>query len=165
MTPLPTISPTSVPIYSPLTQRTGAVHHIVVTQSAEAPPEFLAQLHQPVLLAGPDIDDQLKVQLQQASVGTHLYLMGDEAFIWRLHSLAREAGLQADEIGLVVPGIGPRRIYCVHCGRIQHSDEATEHICQGCHVKISVREHFSRRLGAYLAVCEDVDQPYAGARS
>ncbi|WP_213875768.1 dimethylamine monooxygenase subunit DmmA family protein [Pseudomonas sp. dw_358] len=167
MTPLPAINPTSVPIYSSPRLRTGAVHHIVVTQAAEAPAAFLEQLHEPVLLSALDgvVDDRLRAQLGQARVGTHLYLMGDEAFIWHLHGLATAAGLAADEIALVVPDAGERRVYCVHCAQTQRCGPAARVTCQHCDVVLGVREHFSRRQGAYIGVCDNPDQPYGSTAS
>jgi hypothetical protein len=33
-----------------------------------------------------------------------------------------------------------------------------------CAVGLEVRQHFSQRLGAYLGVCTNADQPYAGVQ-
>ncbi|MDF3933116.1 dimethylamine monooxygenase subunit DmmA family protein [Pseudomonas citronellolis] len=104
-------------------------------------------------------------RLGRASVGLQLYLSGDEAFLWPLHALARNAGLAADEIHLLRHGEGRRAVYCVHCASLQAGGTGDVHDCQRCGVRLEVRRHFSRRLGAYLGVCADADRPYAEGRA
>ncbi|MFN3986985.1 MAG: dimethylamine monooxygenase subunit DmmA family protein [Rhodocyclaceae bacterium] len=111
--------------------------------------------------------DRLKGGLQgllaDAVVGTRLYLCGDESFIWSMQRLALAGGLVEDEIEHL--RVGSRRtVYCVHCATAQESDEAPEIVCSACGLRLTVREHFSRRLGAYMAVCTDADRPYAEGR-
>lgn len=60
---------------------------------------------------------------------------------------------------------GSRRVYCVHCGLTQAASAADRLYCIGCQVQLGIRAHFSKRLGAYLGVCDDADHPYAGAGS
>jgi hypothetical protein len=52
----------------------------------------------------------------------------------------------------------------VHCGLSQPGTTHDSLQCSGCRVLLEVREHFSRRLGAYIGVCANPDQPYAGFR-
>jgi hypothetical protein len=52
----------------------------------------------------------------------------------------------------------------VHCGLSQPGTTHDSLHCSGCRVLLEVREHFSRRLGAYIGVCANPDQPYAGFR-
>lgn len=106
----------------------------------------------------------LSDRLGRASIGLQLYLCGDEAFLWPLHALARDAGLQAEEIHLLRHGEARRAVYCAHCASVQLAGAADHHACQGCGVRLEVRQHFSRRLGAYLGVCADADHPYGMAR-
>jgi hypothetical protein len=136
-------------------------------QSAAACAPFVGELEQPLVLNGENADfaRRLHQALVNATVGSHLYILGDEAFIWRVHGEARTAGLEDDEIDISHTLAGPRRVYCVHCGLSQSAGPEPELNCIGCEVRLEVREHFSRRLGAYLGVCTDPDQPYAGARS
>ncbi|GBL54977.1 hypothetical protein SAMN05216577_105115 [Pseudomonas citronellolis] len=106
----------------------------------------------------------LQERLASASVGLQLLLWGDEAFLWPLHALARQAGLLPDEIHLLRQGGAARTLYCVHCGTLQSAGAADHHDCRQCGVRLEVRRHFSQRLGAYLGVCADADHPYAEAR-
>ncbi|QDH64791.1 dimethylamine monooxygenase subunit DmmA family protein [Pseudomonas azotoformans] len=136
---------------------------IVVMQSAAASAAFISELDSPLLLNGerPDFARRLQQALASATVGCRLYLLGDEAFIWRVHGEARAAGMEDDEIDMTsIPGL--RQVYCAHCGLTQAAGPEPLLNCIGCHVGLEVRTHFSRRLGAYLGVCINPDQPYAG---
>ncbi|AGZ35270.1 MAG: dimethylamine monooxygenase subunit DmmA family protein [Pseudomonas sp.] len=117
-------------------------------------------------LALPDYADMAALQralaqrLASAQVGLHLELRGDQAFVWPLHAQARAAGLQEDEITISSSAQGSRLVFCVHCTHCQPT-AATPHLtCSHCGVVLEVRRHFSQRLGAYLGVCADADQPY-----
>jgi hypothetical protein len=136
-------------------------------QSAAVCTPFFGELEQPLVLNGEsaDFSRRLHQVLGSATVGSHLYIMGDEAFIWRIHGEARIAGLENDEIDITRTIAGPRLVYCVHCGLTQAAGPEPLLSCIGCAVGLEVREHFSRRLGAYLGVCTNPDQPYAGVRS
>ncbi|EXF47084.1 hypothetical protein BAY1663_00582 [Pseudomonas sp. BAY1663] len=106
---------------------------------------------------------RLQLLLERAEVGTRLYVVGDEAFLWHVYRLARHAGLLGDEIELFKNG-ARRRLYCVHCGTFQEIGEEGEAGCSGCGVRLLVREHFSQRLGAYMGVCLDPSRPYGEGR-
>ncbi|WP_322070739.1 dimethylamine monooxygenase subunit DmmA family protein [Paraburkholderia bannensis] len=107
-----------------------------------------------------DLAAELLRALAQSTPGTRLYLAGDEAFLWRMHRLAREAGLEREEI--VATAIGSQRaVYCVHCACAHVYDDSDEVTCTHCKVRLSVRGHFSERLGAWLGVCADADRPFA----
>jgi len=101
--------------------------------------------------------------LAQAAVGARLYVCGDEAFVWQVHGLARQAGLLNEDIELFKCG-ATRKLFCVHCAALQDIDESTAVPCQSCGVQLYVREHFSQRLGAYMGVCLNPDYPLGEAR-
>jgi DNA-directed RNA polymerase subunit RPC12/RpoP len=107
---------------------------------------------------------RLQVLLSQAPAGTRLYAVGDESFLWQAQRTARQAGLLVDEIELFKQGTR-RRLYCVHCSGFQDVADEGECTCSHCGLRLLVREHFSQRLGAYMGVCLNPDQPYAEARS
>ena len=102
--------------------------------------------------------------LAQAAVGARLYVCGDEAFIWQVHGLGRQAGLLNEDIELFKCGV-TRKLFCVHCAALQDIDESTAVSCQRCGVHLYVREHFSQRLGAYMGVCLNPDCPLGEAQS
>lgn len=137
---------------------------IVVMQSEAASTAFISELNNPLLLNGeqPDFAKRLQQALASATVGCRLYLVGDEAFVWHIHREARAAGLEEAEINMTLSTTGLRQVYCAHCGLIQAAGPEASLNCIGCRVGLEVRTHFSRRLGAYLGVCINPDQPYAG---
>ncbi|WP_191487577.1 dimethylamine monooxygenase subunit DmmA family protein [Pseudomonas sp. FEN] len=157
----------SLPVYREPMPREMAQRHIVVMQSAAHGAAFVEGLGQALLLnaEGRDFPSRLTRLLADARVGSHLYILGDEAFIWLVHDQARSAGLLDDEIDMTLSAPGSRRVYCVHCGLTQAAGAANRFNCIGCQVQLAVRAHFSKRLGAYLGVCDDADHPYAGAQS
>lgn len=110
------------------------------------------------------LEVHLLTLLSSAPVGTRLYACGDESFVWRIYRLARSSGLLAEEIELVKAG-SRRELYCVHCATLQSIGDEDEATCHGCGVHLTVREHFSRRLGAYMGVCLNPDQPFAEGRA
>lgn len=157
----------SLPRYQAAPLGTNARQHLVVMQSTAASAPFVSELDPAQVLNAehPDFARRLQQLLGSATVGSHLYVMGDEAFMWRIHGLARDAGLEEQEIDLSHTLSGPRQVYCVHCGLLQAASLTAQLACLGCDVELEVREHFSRRLGAYIGVCRNPDQPYSGAHS
>ena len=157
----------SLPRYRQPLPRENATRHIVVLQSAAACSAFVGGLEQPLVLNGESTDFAWRLHqvLVSVTIGSQLYIMGDEAFIWRIHGEARNAGLEDDEIDITHTLAGHRLVYCAHCGLTQAGGPEPLLSCIGCAVGLEVREHFSKRLGAYLGVCTNPAQPYSGTRS
>jgi len=168
--------PASMPRYPAPVLRAGASRHVVVVLGPPdaAMREFLDALRgvaadRQTLLAFPAAtqDDAqavmlaLQQSLAQAQAGAQLYLLGPEALIWRLCNLARSMGLQPEEISLLRAQSAERPVYCVHCASLQQAGPGLETNCAHCGVRLFVREHFSQRLGAYMGVCANAQQPYA----
>ena len=105
------------------------------------------------------LERHLLATLDRAAIGLRLYVCGDEAFIWRVRRLAGQAGMLAEEITSELDA-APRAVYCVHCSASHVYDALPEVECAGCGINLSVRQHFSQRVGAYLGVCADPDRPY-----
>jgi hypothetical protein len=102
---------------------------------------------------------QLAVRLAQATVGLRLYAIGSEAFIWDAHNVALGAGLDKAEIFTHQAGPLVRRVYCTHC-RTMIEDVAVNIIpCPACAAHLFVRDHFSRRLAAFMGVKVDAEAP------
>ncbi|MCC6073652.1 dimethylamine monooxygenase subunit DmmA family protein [Pseudomonas sp. GCM10022188] len=172
----------STPVYAPEVSILASGRRLLVVQDAGV--EEAARLHGQLSADGQAVElialrgeapwaggqrgcgstDLLEVRLltllSSAPVGTRLYVCGDETFAWRIYRLARNSGLLAEEIELVKAG-SQRELYCVHCATMQTIGRETETTCCHCGVQLLVREHFSRRLGAYMGVCINPDQPYA----
>ncbi|MBD8494508.1 hypothetical protein IFR09_12080 [Pseudomonas syringae] len=110
------------------------------------------------------LQQALAAHLHHSHIGTHLHVQGDEAFLWALRTVAADAGLLSEEITLHLETAAARSVFCVHCAHVQCATDADRHTCCQCAVVLEVRAHFSRRLGAYIGVCADADQPYGEAR-
>jgi NADPH-dependent ferric siderophore reductase len=114
-----------------------------------------------VLLAGDE--DQavaaLRDALADARMGTQVYVAGTENLIARVVETALAAGLELGAIMAEHRGSHERRVQCVHCKAI------TEHVttqpvrCAGCGLALLVRDHYSRRIGAFQGVCIDAEEP------
>ncbi|MCW2295110.1 hypothetical protein M2262_005160 [Pseudomonas sp. BIGb0408] len=174
MTRTAELHPFSVPRYPSSDPTQRVTLQLLVTQDAgqQRQAQLLARIDASELchLALPQYADEaalgeaLGTLLSEARVGVHLELHGDEAFIWSLRGVARAAGLLAEEITLHCSESGRRMLFCVHCASLQVGTSADLQACSHCAVLLEVRRHFSERLGAYLGVCADADQPYAQAR-
>ncbi len=102
---------------------------------------------------------QLAARLAQATVGLRLYAIGSEAFIWDAHNIAIAAGLDKSEVFTHHAGPFVRRLYCTHC-RTMIEDVAVNIIpCPACGANLFVRDHFSRRLAAFMGVIVDAEVP------
>lgn len=156
-----TYHPFSVPRYPDHPSRPAA--DLVVTRVRDS---HLPDARQLVLTDFADsnaLGQALAERLARSRCGLRLELRGDEAFIWPLQAVARQAGLQDDEI-LLSHVQGSRQVFCVHCARCQPASPEDSLVCAHCGVHLEVRRHFSQRLGAYLGVCADADQPFAEVR-
>ncbi len=152
-----TTHPFSVPRYE---QRSEPAD-LLVTQYPDA--SHAEQLSLADFADAQALQHAVLARLELARCGLRLELRGDEAFIWPLQALARAAGLDDEEIVLShVPG--NRQVFCVHCARCQPAGSAASLTCCHCGVQLEVRRHFSQRLGAYLGVCADAEQPYGEVR-
>lgn len=97
--------------------------------------------------------------LAQSLMGTRLYVAGSEGFIGVAEQVAARYNLQSDELQREHQGSRARRVYCVHCETIH--DEITTNLvrCHGCERHLLVRDHYSRRLAAFLGVMADAETP------
>lgn len=164
--------PTSVPRYCSSEPSRMATHHLLVSQGRNCTEQArivaslgstsvpMAHLTLTDYANSADLQRAMLSTLREAKVGLRIYLLGDEDFIWPLHALARVAGLQPEEIEVVPSASGGHAIYCVHCSTTQHGALESPHTCTECGVVLEIRQHFSRRLGAYLGVCADARQPF-----
>lgn len=175
----------STPVYQRLPHELPATRRLLVSQTLEqaAVDALLAALQahaEPLQVLALDdscgagegcelfaaqapLEQRLRALLRAAPVGTRLYLCGDESFIWQCCEVARQAGLQGEEVELFRLG-ARRRLYCVHCFTLQDIAADAEVACACCGVRLLVRAHFSQRLGAYMGVCLDPNNLRGEAR-
>jgi hypothetical protein len=170
----------SRPIYEPFRIDLAGRAHLIVSD-LPALPEDLGELEFSnieiwvVHLVAPGIQAQdgdarafravadllaaLSVRLAREPVGFRLYAVGTEPFLWDVNNLARAAGLGKGEILLTHAGSLRRRVYCSHC-KTMNQDVTTSIVkCRGCGANLFVRDHFSRRLAAFMGVAVDAEVP------
>ena len=60
-----------------------------------------------------------------------------------------------------LPGreIAARRVFCIHCQASNENVKTNVAKCTGCGRHLLVRDHYSRRLGAYMGVMVDAEAP------
>ena len=102
---------------------------------------------------------ELKYQLTVCLMGTQFYVAGDEAFIWKIMAELAVYGVQDCNVEKELCGTLARSVYCVHCKTIDNDVHHNIHQCSGCGRDVFVRDHFSRRLGAYMGVMVDAEVP------
>lgn len=101
----------------------------------------------------------LEALLQTANMGLRLYLVGPEDDIWQAAALASGFGMSSAEIRLYQTGSRARPVFCVHCRALTRGVRTNLTDCSGCGRTLFVRDHFSRRLGAYMGFQIDAEIP------
>lgn len=129
--------------------------------SAARPEDFAAlgleELH--VFADVPSLLRDFRSLLEGALMGTRLYVAGPESFIGLAMKIALEFDLNKDEIRAEELGTLARRVYCIHC-RATTEDVRTNIVrCIDCGSWLLVRDHYSRRLAAYMGVMVDAEAP------
>lgn len=158
----------SLPLYAPLALDPTGREHLAVLDAAAAldDPAFGSAEVWQVGRSHPGTAELLAAlgdRLATASVGLRLYALGSEDFLWSVMAATNAGGLGRDEVRLARTGDPARRIRCVHCHHIGVAplgrvDGATV-TCGGCGRRLTLRPHFSPRLGAYLGVAEPGGTP------
>ena len=107
----------------------------------------------------PALLDNFRAVLSESLMGTRLYVAGPESFIGLVMKIALEFNLNKDEIRAEECGTLARRIYCIHCRAVTESVRTNIVQCIGCARWLLVRDHYSRRLAAYMGVMADAEAP------
>jgi dimethylamine monooxygenase subunit C len=107
----------------------------------------------PVLL------NRLNVVLGNERMGTRLYIAGTEGFIGQAMQVALAHGLDFNSIKTEHRGSEARRVQCVHCKGITDNVTTQPVTCSHCGLSLLVRDHYSRRIGAFQGVCIDAEEP------
>ncbi|ACB32445.1 conserved hypothetical protein [Leptothrix cholodnii SP-6] len=92
-------------------------------------------------------------------VGDRLYVQGTEPFLWAVALAAGQVGLVPSQVRLAHAGSLQRKVWCTHCHGC--TEGVTTHVvaCAGCGRHLLVRDHFSRRHGAFMGVMVDAEVP------
>ena len=107
----------------------------------------------PVLL------NRLNVTLSTAHMGTQLYVAGTEGFVGQAMQVAMAHGVDPASIATEHRGSGARRVQCVHCKGITDDVKTSPFNCSHCGLPLLVRDHYSRRTGAFQGVNIDAEEP------
>jgi len=103
--------------------------------------------------------EEFRSTLGKSLMGTRLYVAGPESFIGLVMKIALEFNLNKDEIRAEECGTLERRVYCIHC-RVTTENVRTNIVrCVECDRWLLVRDHYSRRLAAYMGVMVDAEAP------
>lgn len=97
--------------------------------------------------------------LERSLMGTRLYVAGPENFIGLAMRVALDFNLNKDEIRAEELGTLARRVYCVHCRATTEEVRTNIVRCTGCARWLLVRDHYSRRIAAYMGVMADAEAP------
>ena len=97
--------------------------------------------------------------LDASLMGTRLYVAGPESFIGLAMQIALRYNLNKDEIRAEEMGTLARRVHCVHCRATTEGVRTNIVNCCGCGRWLLVRDHYSRRLAAYMGVMVDAEVP------
>lgn len=108
-------------------------------------------------LAG--LEPALDALLAEARMGLQVHVAGSEGLIGRAVARLLAAGLPLGAIQSEHRGSPARRMQCVHCKTIAEDITTDPYTCPGCGRALYVREHFSRRLGAFQGVCINAETP------
>ena len=103
--------------------------------------------------------DRFRIILGQSLMGTRLYVAGPESFIGLAMTIALEFNLNKDEIRAEECGTLARRVYCIHCRATTENVRTNIVRCVDCKRWLLVRDHYSRRLAAYMGVMADAESP------
>lgn len=101
----------------------------------------------------------LRPLLCRCTMGTRVYIAGSESFIGLATKSATEFDLNRDEIQAEECGTRARRVYCIHCRTCNETVKTNVVQCTGCQRWLLVRDHYSRRLAAYMGVMVDAETP------
>lgn len=122
----------------------------------------LAKLHPKhlwVLPSLPTVMFRLKGVLATADMGTRLYATGTEPFIGSVVQEALAAGIDFKSVVTEHRGSARRRVQCVHCKGMTENVTTNPVVCAHCGINLFVRDHYSRRLGAFQGVIIDAEEP------
>ncbi|MEW6631055.1 MAG: dimethylamine monooxygenase subunit DmmA family protein [Pseudomonadota bacterium] len=100
----------------------------------------------------PGFSAALSACMDTAPAASRLYVAGSEPFLSLVRRLARDRGFAADAMLAELAGSGARRAQCVHCKTVYDDIARRAFDCTRCQVTLIVRDHYSRRIGAYQAV-------------
>jgi DNA-directed RNA polymerase subunit RPC12/RpoP len=102
---------------------------------------------------------RLDGMLPTARMGTRLYAAGSEPLIGSTVKTAMAHGIDHRSVSTEHRGSHKRRVQCVHCKGMTEDVTTNPVRCAHCGHTLLVRDHYSRRLGAFMGVRIDAEVP------
>lgn len=136
--------------------------YVASGSKAEGYDSKLAALEPDSLWVAPTIPvllNRFNVVLGQTRMGTRIYIAGTEGFIGQAMQLAMNHGVDHASIHAEHCGSAARRVQCVHCKGITDNVKTSPFTCSHCGLALLVRDHYSRRIGAFQGVNIDAEEP------
>jgi hypothetical protein len=133
-----------------------------VGSAGALPSDLLSALQEegsPLLLADPSALAQALVQTGTPRVSDRLYVQGTEPFVWSVAQAAAQAGWKTEQLHMAHAGSLQRRVWCTHCHGLTEAVTTSIVACAGCARQLLVRNHFSKRHGAFMGVMVDAEVP------
>jgi predicted RNA-binding Zn-ribbon protein involved in translation (DUF1610 family) len=106
-----------------------------------------------------ELESELNNLFRSARMGLRLYIAGTERFIWAITNLATAFDIRDDEIQQEHADSHARQVACVHCNALTYPVKTNIVPCSACGRHLLVRDHFSRRLNAYMGLQIDAESP------
>jgi dimethylamine monooxygenase subunit C len=105
----------------------------------------------------PTLLPRLRAVLAAARMGLHVHAAGTEGFIAQVVQVAMQSGIDPASIHTEHRGSLARRVQCVHCKGIIENVRHSPVRCGHCGLMLLVRDHYSRRIGAFQGVNIDAE--------
>jgi dimethylamine monooxygenase subunit C len=124
--------------------------------------EKLQALKPAQFYAGPTYEaasQRIRDTFAKAHMGLQVCLSGTESLMGQAMYAATSAGIPHTAIQTEHRGSTARRMQCVHCKGITENVTTDPFECSHCGLNLFVRDHYSRRLAAFQAVCVDAEEP------
>ena len=102
---------------------------------------------------------RLNGALDRLRMGTQVYLTGNESALSLFVKACCDAGLDHQGLQTEHRGSLARRMQCVHCKGITEDVTTQPAECAHCGLLLLVRDHYSRRLGAFQGVNINAEDP------
>ncbi|WP_137157548.1 dimethylamine monooxygenase subunit DmmA family protein [Rhizobium sp. FKL33] len=150
------------PSLTPAILASTEILYVARGSAGEGHAEALSALGADVAWTAPTVETllfRLKAMLAVSHMGTRLYIAGTEGFIGKAMQVALDQGMDYSTIPTEHRGSLARRVQCVHCKGVTEDVTTTPFTCSHCGLSLLVRDHYSRRLGAFQGVCIDAEEP------
>jgi hypothetical protein len=142
-----------------LFDRGGAAFASRATVLSLAGPDF-ERMHARLLCLLPDVPTLLRAfaeRMEQATMGTAIYIAGSESFLGEAAQRAANYGIAFASLRTELRGSMARRVQCVHCKSTAEQVVTTTVTCPHCQRRLMVRDHYSHRLNAFMGVSMDAE--------